>query len=33
VDDQPLERPALDVRGQVAADRLDLGQLGHRMGG
>ena len=30
VDHQPLERPALDVRGQVAADRLDLGQLGHR---
>ena len=30
VDHEALERPALDVRGEVAADRLDLGQLGHR---
>ncbi len=27
---QPLERAALDERGQLAADGLDLGQLGHR---
>jgi hypothetical protein len=26
---EPLEHPALDVRGEVAADRLDLGELRH----
>jgi hypothetical protein len=29
VDLEPVQRAPVDVRRQVAADRLDLGQLGH----